>query len=96
MKILKLLVAGVAVGIILAAFRDSERHTWLIPLGHDEESADDLEAEPVLGYDGMDVDSLLEWMDSAGLDEGTLRRMRRYEEANLGRETVLTAIEGRL
>lgn len=96
MRLLKMLLAGAAVGVILTAFRDFENETWLIPAGSGigplDEDLDD-EAEPVLGYDGMDVDTLLEWVSEADLDPDTLERMHRYELARRGREPVLSAIE---
>ena len=95
MKILKLLLAGAAVAVIVSAFRDSTRDAWLAPdLPRPEE--DDLETEPVLGYDGMDVDTLLDWFEAANLDRATLLRTRAYEEANLARGTVLEALDARL
>jgi hypothetical protein len=54
------------------------------------------EHEPVLGYDGMDVDTLLTWLADAGLDRETLSRMREYEEQHLRREAVLTELDSRL
>lgn len=48
--------------------------------------------EPVLGYDGMDRDALLDWLADADLDRDTLLRVRAYEEANRGREPVLEAL----
>ena len=99
MRLLKMLLAGAAVGVILTAFRDFEKETWLIPTGSGggplDDDLDD-EEEPVLGYDGMDVDTLLDWLDDAELDPDTLERMHRYELARRGREPVLSAIEDRL
>ena len=98
MNLLKLLVAGVAIGVIVIAFRDTDEGRWIAPPlrigGAGEEDHD--EAEPVLGYDGMDVDGLIDWMDSAAPDRATLERMRDYEVAHLAREGVLTAISERL
>ena len=101
MQLLKFLLAGAAIGVILTAFRDFDNETWLVPVrpgggaGTADDELDDDE-EPVLGYDGMDVDTLLEWMDDADLDPETLERMHRYELARRGREPVLSAIEDRL
>jgi len=50
----------------------------------------------VLGYDGMDRDTLLDWLRDADLDRSTLLRIQAYEGANLGREPVLDAIEDML
>lgn len=98
MNLLKLLVAGAAIGVIAIAFRDSDEGRWIAPplrlRGEGEEDQD--EAEPVLGYDGMDVDTLIGWMDGAAPDPDTLERMRSYEAAHLAREGVLTAIADRL
>jgi hypothetical protein len=98
MRLLKMLVAGAAIGVIVIAFRDSDAGRWIAPplrlRGEGGEDQD--ETEPVLGYDGMDVDTLLEWMDNAGADSATLERMRGYEADHLAREEVLRAIEERL
>ena len=97
MNLLKLLVAGVAIGVIVIAFRDSDQERWIAPpLRLTGEGEDEEEAEPVLGYDGMDVDTLVDWMDSAAPDRSTLERMRDYESAHLAREGVLAAITERL
>lgn len=48
--------------------------------------------EPVLGYDGMDRDSLIEWLRDASLDEETLLHIERYERARENREPVLDAV----
>ena len=99
MRLLKMLLAGAAIGVILTAFRDFENETWLIPVlpgeGGGEGGIDD-EPEPVLGFDGMDQDTLLDWLDDADLDADTLSRMHRYELAGRGREPVLSAIEDRM
>ncbi len=99
MRLLKMVLAGAALGVIVTAFRDFENETWLIPVrsgdGEDEGGIED-EPEPVLGYDGMDQDTLLDWLDGANLDADTLSRMHRYELAGRGREPVLSAIEDRL
>lgn len=97
MRLLKILLASAAVGVIVAAFRDFENQAWLAPAragAGTDEPADD--TEPVLGFDGMDQDTLLDWLADADLDETTLERMHRYELANRGREPVLSAIEDRL
>jgi hypothetical protein len=98
MKTLKLLLAGAAVGVILLAFRDYERGGWIVPAlpfgGADDE--DDDQEEPVLGYDGMDVDSLILWLADARPDLATLSRMHAYESAHLAREAVLDEIADRL
>lgn len=93
MNFLKLLAASAAVAVIVIAFRDGEGG-WLAPAGLEAIDVD--EEEPILGYDGMDTDALLDWLSDAGLDPYTLRRMREYERSHLGRETILVAIEERL
>lgn len=52
----------------------------------------DTDEEPVLGYDGMDRDSLVEWLRDASLDEETLLHIERYERAKGNREPVLDAV----
>jgi hypothetical protein len=94
----KALLAGAAVGVLLIAFRDSERDRWLAPalLGgatDDEWREVGDEEEPVLGYDGMDQEALLDWLIDARLDRDTLTRIRRYETGNLGREAVIEAVD---
>ena len=86
MSALKALLAGAAVAVIVIAFRDPENDRWLLPAGMGERfngpSDDELEEEPVLGYDGMDEDALL--------------RARWYEQRHLSREAVLDALDSRL
>lgn len=96
----KALLAGAAVGVILIAFRDAENQRWLAPAGLSDRLTgpprDDLEQEPVLGYDGMDEETLLDWLDGAELDGETLMRTRWYEQRHLAREPVLDALDSRL
>lgn len=95
MNLLKLLIGGAALGTILVAFRDFENRRWLLP-GQAVRPATESELEteePVLGYDGMDRDTLTDWLGSADLDRDTLRRVQRYERANLARGPVLGTIE---
>ena len=95
MNLLKLLVAGAAIGVIVIAFRDFDQGRWIAPpLGAGGEDQD--EAEPILGYDGMDVDAILDWFDQTGPDRATLVRMRDYETHHLAREAVIEAIGERL
>jgi hypothetical protein len=92
MKTIKWLLAGIIVGFIAVAFRDLERGEWLypaIPRRSDSPGGE----EPLLGYDGMDQETLLEWIPAANLDEGTLRAIMRYERANLDRGPILDALE---
>lgn len=102
MSYLKVLLGAVAAGTIVLAFRDFEGGGWLEPAlpggGWDEgelleEDDEELEEEPVLGYDGMDRDTLVAWLDDADLDEATLLRIRRYETATQDREPVLDRID---
>lgn len=93
MNWLKMLLAGAAVGVILVAFRDSANERWLIPARIADDETEELEEEPVLGYDGMDQETLLDWLNEANLDRSTLLRLRSYEEQNLGRATVLDAVD---
>jgi hypothetical protein len=64
---------------------------WDVARGGIGEYAD-ADEEPVLGYDGMDRDSLIEWLRDASLDEGTLLHIERYERARENREPVLDAV----
>lgn len=96
-RLLKVLVGVAAVGVVAVAFRDSARGRWLRPAlpGRDDDG-DVLIAdgeEPVLGYDGMDRDTLLDWLSDADLDRDTLLRIRAYETANLARDPVLDAVD---
>lgn len=101
MDVLKTLVAATAVGTIVLAFRDVENGAWLSPalpgLGggialEEDEDWDDSE-EPVLGYDGMDRDTLIDWLRDAELDVGTLARIHHYETANFARQAVLDTLD---
>jgi hypothetical protein len=92
MKTIKWLLVGIIVGFIAVAFRDLERGEWLspaIPRRGDSPGGE----EPLLGYDGMDQETLLEWIPAANLDEETLRTIVRYERANLDRAPVLDVLE---
>ena len=104
MNVLKVMLGAAAAGTIVLAFRDFDGGGWLQPalpgagwdegdllLEEDEDEA--LLEEPVLGYDGMDRDTLIAWMDDADLDEATLLRIRRYETANQDREPALDRID---
>lgn len=100
MSALKALLAGAAVGVILVAFRDSENRSWLSPAGLADRlpapDDEDLEQEPVLGYDGMDQETLIDWLDDSDLDAETLMRTRWYEQRHQAREPVLDALDARL
>lgn len=98
MNLFKVLLAGAAIGVIVTAFRDSDNESWLIPAppfgrgGADDEVL----PEPILGYDGMDQETLIDWLGDADLDRTALLRMRRYEASNRGREAVVSAIDDML
>jgi hypothetical protein len=107
MNYLKVLLGAAAAGTIVLAFRDFEGGGWLQPalpgagLDYDDELLEEdddeaLEEEPVLGYDGMDRDTLVAWLDDADLDEATLLAIRRYEVAHENREPVLDRIDDEL
>jgi hypothetical protein len=103
MKLGRIMLGAVALGAIALAFRDFQGNRWLRPSltpGEDELEADDdetlAEEEPVLGYDGMDRDTVVDWLREASLDEATLLRMERYEKAHHNREPVLDAITDQL
>jgi hypothetical protein len=104
MNVLKVGLGVAAVAAIALAFRDFEGGGWLQPalpggqwdegdLLLEEDEDDGGGEEPVLGYDGMDRDTLIAWLDDADLDEATLLRIRRYEEANQSRESVLDQVD---
>lgn len=103
MNWLKGLLGAAAVGTIVLAFRDGDRGAWLRPalpgeaeyggdtLVEDEGRVDD--EEPVLGYDGMDRDTLMDWLRAADLDTGTLRNVRLYEATHQNRAVVLDTVD---
>ena len=92
MRILNWVLAGVSIGVIVSAFRDFERGRWLAPALPDGAGVAD-GMEPVLGYDGMDQETILDWLPFADLDPEQLDEIARYEEANLCREPVLNTLE---
>ncbi|MDR0786373.1 MAG: hypothetical protein LBG44_00655 [Gemmatimonadota bacterium] len=49
--------------------------------------------EPVLGYDGMDQETLLEWLQDAYLGDDELMGIAKYERATLDREPVLAMVD---
>lgn len=93
MNKLRWLIAGIAVGVIVVAFRDMERHAWITPPLPGRGSETD-EEEPVLGYDGMDQETLFDWIAEADLDDDTIDRILDYERAHADREPVIEALEG--
>ena len=91
MRILNWVLAGIAVGVVASALLDPELRRRLTTARRNG-SGIVAETEPVLGYDGMDQETLLEWLPDAGLDGETLENMLRYEEAHLHREPVITTL----
>jgi hypothetical protein len=101
MNALKLLAAGAAIGVVLVAFRDEEEG-WIVP-GREflrdaliDGDAGGGEREPILGYDGMDEETIIDWLDDSGSDRDTLLRMLRYEAGHHGRQHVLSALVDQL
>lgn len=97
MNLLKLLLGGAAVATILVAFRDFENDAWLPAGGAGGRAAalpggEEFDEEPILGYDGMDRDTLIQWIRDSRLDEDTLIRIHEYEAAHQGRDRVLQAV----
>lgn len=87
MRALRWLVGLAAAGAAVVALRE-----WATRGGVGAPALEAGGEEPVLGYDGMDRDTLLDWLADADLDRDTLLRVRDYEEANRGREPVLEAL----
>jgi len=52
--------------------------------------------EPLLGFDGLDTDDLLEWIDEADPDPALLRSILDYEVNHRNREPVLEDCRRRL
>jgi hypothetical protein len=94
MNRLKWFAGGLLIGLVLSTLRDQDRGDW-VSGGRVGDGADgdvDLEEEPVLGYDGMDQETLLEWIEGATLDDETIERMIRYESGNRRRAPVLDVL----
>ncbi len=89
MKTLQWMLAGVAVGVIVVAIRELRYRS--LESAAPESMAD--VPEPVLGYDGMDQETILEWLPEADLDPEQLEDIGRYEEATRAREPVLALID---
>ncbi|HEX2093511.1 MAG TPA: hypothetical protein VHG28_13985 [Longimicrobiaceae bacterium] len=98
MNILKLLLGGAAVATILVAFRDFDSGGWLLPGGEPGEGPAGVaeDEEPVLGYDGMDRDAVIDWLREARPNEDTLLRIHEYEVTHKGRALVLETISDML
>lgn len=93
MRILKLILSGAAAAVVVLAFRDFRRREWIAPGGRPEPFFPEDE-EPILGYDGMDRDTLVQWLRDAELDRETLFRIHEYEATHQRRERVLEEIGG--
>lgn len=82
-------VFGTAYVALRRGQRDGEQD-WspavVTPLRREEE-------EPILGYDGMDVDTLVDWIERSDLDSATLRHVRAYEMRHRKREAVLSTVD---
>lgn len=89
MKTLQWMLAGVAVGVIIIALRELRYRS---PESAGLESIAE-GPEPVLGYDSMDQETILEWLPEADLDPDLLEEIGRYEEATRAREPVLALID---
>src|SRR5690554_1095191 len=46
------------------------------------------DAEPILGYDGLDVDGVIEWIRDADPDLRTLEEILRYETEHRDRDSI--------
>jgi hypothetical protein len=94
MNRLKWFAGGLLLGLVLSGLRDQDRGDWVSAgrMGEDRDSDVDLEEEPVLGYDGMDQETILDWIDGATLDDETIERMIRYESGNRRRGPVLDVL----
>lgn len=67
----------------------SRRHAGQPPDALHRSRRTALDAEPFLGYDGLDVDDVLAWISDADPELDTLQTIRRYENAHLRRAPVL-------
>lgn len=52
--------------------------------------------EPFLGYDGLDLDRVLDWIRDADPDPDQLRAILAYEGRHLGREAIVEECRDRL
>lgn len=95
MNLIKLLLGGMAIAAIAAAFRDFQTGGWLSPALPGGAGYDTYE-EPILGYDGMDQETAIDWLSDADLDRTLLERIRAYEQANRNRAPIIAAIEDML
>lgn len=96
MRLSRVLLGLVVVGAVAVAARELGPERLLRPrmrrFGEGEEEGFGDE-EPILGYDGMDRDTLIDWLEDADLDEETLLRVRAYESAHMNRAPVLETLE---
>lgn len=90
------LLIGLATGTVMGTLTVAVRRWQREELGLDGRSvphARPEEEEPILGYDGMDAGTLIDWLERAGLDSERLRRVRSYEVRNRNRGDVLAVID---
>lgn len=83
------LLAGVVYGLARREDAGRRRRTALRTQTEDQQ-------EPILGYDGMDQETLLEWLDDAELDGDQIEQIIRYEERHARREPILTNLHERI
>ena len=82
---LKWLLAGAALGVILVAFRDFDNEPLAAagaPRRRARHPGRSDEEEPILGYDGMDEDTLMDWLADADLDATPSSGCASYERAH--------------
>lgn len=85
------LVAGVVYGLATRDDRSRERRRRIALRTQTED-----QQEPILGYDGMDQETLLEWLDDAELDGDQIEQIIRYEERHARREPILSTLHERI
>lgn len=90
--LLRLLIAGAALTVVYIALREPDAPPRSRGL-RERRGAPADETEPVLGYDGMDLETLLPWLEAAELDDDTLERVRAYERRHRAREAVLDTLD---
>jgi hypothetical protein len=97
-RLIKLLLAAATVsGLVYLALRQREVAAGTaLARNRMDEPLPEREPEPVLGYDGMDLQTVTEWLERAELDELSLRSIRAYEQRHRARETVLGVIDEKL
>lgn len=90
MKTIQWIMAGLAVGLSAGATGELIRNRRLASAlsGPQPDGP-----EPILGYDGMDQETCLEWLRDADLDPTIVHRVILYENANRRREPIITALQ---